>query len=1142
MNALTDLIQRCHQRHNKPLRQQKTVALPSMYTKGMHTKGYVYQYTVYCANSYPVMLDDLEAAEISIMPIGRAPTYDNGQRSFDDSKFLRRQVRQSWDSNQWDASWGLQVFTGIPSERDGARWHDLHFTYEAISAAPDAVFACIETLVSAVRNPLLTMTASGGLRFSCRVPDYLHPDTAQERLYIYKHTPTAENPHQRDAYLEIIGEKGHTRWDGRYEILLGNLLEPPIIPQEVLFAPVNALRAALHKPAPLGADEIEITTPMPRHLGTPQLNQATGVFAKRGFSYIRQDDGFHYWSLPGGKPGDAHVLLWENEGTVWIQASTPDAGLPMEARPITDVWDDTGILPTVPVGGLPVSDKILAVRQGKRSPLSIRRRPPVLQKPEDSQEVYETFKEKAVETQRIFDGSARILGLICETNTPNFYEIESYLLNSGATSLNVPTLTSAEETLRRCQERNMPSIARWKPRMYRWDAVKDIPVDVRMAKPFQYGNVCEDPERCDALKDKGGNPRESICPQCPVYTECQARGYLSQPVTLQRAKTQISTIQKLFLAPYHAEIVEEILEQTDDTERLCIINEAKVDTLPLRCRIPKDTLEEWIVNWQGFALGNFAKTLLHTLQITEKLHSDAVKGIRTMMKAFEWQEEEIIKQMCQVNVAGKVVERGAVDAETGAELAHFTIEFETGTSAYIPIDTNAEDMLRANGLPIFQLRDSVLNEDIKIPMSITEAIGLGIFDTQTVENIEHLPTVCPDPNWTYWHLLKHFFAHYTRDADTPILWDATALIFWSPPVLYESVKRLLLTSPTLSEQHLRKVFPNDEIEIIRAQPTDWLPDNQVFQIRTGIYTRQTILDYTMIWERVGFSKTGENLLLDIRAEIERDPSVKHAIITDTRITPLLTGIAENENVCLVTNFKNVEASKTAIEAAEVIWIVGTPEPAPKLIWQQARILFGNDEEPLNYERDTKSGYYKDERIQSIHDEFIARILTETIKYVGLDRFPGKKVVLISSLELPGITDRPETLLFDWEDFQVAGRLDKLAEVIATRQRFENEKANLTAEFSTEEVMRILGCSRVHANRVLYDLRGGKIRQVSFSDQILSLLTSGGEKKTREIVAAIDGHPKAIDNELRKLVNAGEIVRVRWGVYARKTEAEVRQDT
>ena len=55
-----------------------------------------------------------------------------------------------------------------------------------------------------------------------------------------------------------------------------------------------------------------------------------------------------------------------------------------------------------------------------------------------------------------------------------------------------------------------------------------------MAAPFQHGNVCEDAERCDALEKKGGDPSESICPKCPVYMECQERGYLSQPARLKK--------------------------------------------------------------------------------------------------------------------------------------------------------------------------------------------------------------------------------------------------------------------------------------------------------------------------------------------------------------------------------------------------------------------------------------------------------------------------------------------------------------------------------------------------------------------------------------------------------------------------------
>ena len=51
-------------------------------------------------------------------------------------------------------------------------------------------------------------------------------------------------------YLEIRGDKGYCRWDARYEILLGSLLEPPVIVKEALFAPINALRAALHQPVP----------------------------------------------------------------------------------------------------------------------------------------------------------------------------------------------------------------------------------------------------------------------------------------------------------------------------------------------------------------------------------------------------------------------------------------------------------------------------------------------------------------------------------------------------------------------------------------------------------------------------------------------------------------------------------------------------------------------------------------------------------------------------------------------------------------------------------------------------------------------------------------------------------------------------
>ena len=1127
MKSLKHLIQYCRERHEKPLRQRSTIVTPAPYA------GLPYQFTVYCAHRCRVRLYDLEQADISFMPIGCAPENDRGPRFFGGERFLKRQKIEDWEIRRWHTSWGIQGYTGIPSERNGARWHDFDFKYEALCAAPDAVIACIEPLVNAVANPLLVLSKSGGLRFSCRIPDYLHPNTEEDKLYIHKHSSTAENPRQRDVYLEILGEEGYSRWDGRYEILLGNLLDPPMVSKEVIFPFIDTLRAVLHEPAPLGQRKLEPDSEsvavVPPSLGSLRLDLAKEAFMKRGFSYVRQENGSHLWTQQVGKVDDGHVLLWESDRTVWVRSRTPDAGLPTEATRITEVWDDTGILPPLPAAGLPISDKVLAVREGKLSPLAIKRPSPVLQKPEHTNRVYGTVEESAVQIQRAFKGTARITGLIAETGAGKSYTAGSYVLRGGAISLNAGFWT-VEEAAHHFQKLNLPSVSRWRARRHRWNEVKEIPLEERMANPFQHGNVCEDYERCETLEKKGGDPNESICPQCPVYTECQQRGYLSQPAALQRAKAQISGTPQQFFDPQYSEVVEEILEEMDDTERLCIIDEVHAHGLFFLCDVSKNTLEEWCVNWQGDILGNFAQALLNALEIKDDLNDNAVGRIRVVMQAFQQHEVELVRQMCRVNVQGKVVEGGTVDAETGAELTHFTIKFEGGATAHIPLDDNTAERLMVNGQPLFQIRSFAVNEDVNIQMSMAQAIQLGILNVETVESIQKIPTVCQDPNWTLWHQLKHFFRHYTQDADAPMIWQHKVLWFWVPPVLHPSVKRLLLMSSTLSEQDLGSVFPDEEIEAIRIKPIAWIAGNRVFQIRTGTYPQETILEYNNSWDVIGVSITGQRILLGIQEEIERYPSVKHAIITERLIIEHLAEVAEKENVCFITEFKELERLKTAFEEAQVVWIVGTPYWEPGFIWRRAQILFGNDEKPLRYERKTDSYSYTDERVQSVYEQHVVGLLSRIVGRTGLNRLPDKKVVLISSFPVPDITDRPETLLFDWEDFEVAGGLDKLPEVIATRQRFETERENLNAESSREEVRRVLGYSERQTTRVLQRLRGGKNLRVPFREQVLSLL-SDGEKKTAELVSVIDGHPKAINNELTRLVEVGEIVKIRRGVYA-----------
>ena len=1128
MDSFETLIERCHQRHNQPLRQRKTVVVPAVYNL-----GYPFQYIIYCARNCPVLLNDVEGAGISFMPIGRAPENVHSPPPFAIDRFSERQGIRSWTMEHWDKSWGIQVYTGIPSEQEGARWHDLDFTYQAICAAPDAVYACIEALVNAVEKPLLTLTQLGGLRFSCRIPDYLHPNTEVEGSYIYKHTPTAENPDQTDVYLEILGERGYSCWDARYEILLGNLLDPPLITKEILFGPINALRAAIHQPAP--TEVIKPKQPVsvvPPSLGSYKLDLAKKALLKRGFSYIRQENGIHYWAPDAHTGGNRSVSLCESDGTVWISASIPNTGLPTEATPITDVWEDIGILPSLSATGGGVSKNVLSIREGELSPLAIKRPTPILPpQPVGTGKIYGTPEENVRQIRDMFNRDVRIVKLITDKPLEKNNKIRSLLINDTPIWLNGSNdrwIEAAEQA----KPQSGPAFDRWKPRTYKWEQVKDIPIEVRMANPFQHGNVCEDPERCEALEEKGGDPRESICPQCPVYTDCQRIGYLSQSVSLSRARVQISEIPKLFFNPRYTQVVKEILEGVNEgaESRLCIIESRQTGGLFLKCELPKSLLEQWCNSWEQKALGNFAKAILNALEISSRTHTDVVKRVRTVMQTFEWQAADIIRQMCHVNLRGIVVRRGAVDPKTGKELARFTIEFEGGTFAYIPVDDVAVDVFISNGLPFFQLRDFVPDEDMCISMPMTDAIGLGLLTVETLENIQHLPTVCQNPNWTIWHQLRHFFAHYTQDNYTPMGWDDEGLQFRVPPVLHPSIKRLLVISITDAERNFRRVFPNSNVEVVRTQSPTWHPDSQVFQIRTGLYRRAAMIDINEGWAVSGSSKTAQHFFFGIFAEIERTPNVKHGIITHRSLVDQLADVGERKNVCFVTYFRNLEGLETAVQEADVLWIVGTQEVGPGALWYRTQSLFGNDEKPLFYQKDQRTGNYKDERLQSVSEEEIFYVYTQIIGYAELDRSPGKKVVLISGTELPNITHRPETVLFDWADFEIAGGLDKLPEVIATRQRFEAEERELTAESSRKEVERILGCSSRQANRVLNKLRGGNIPRIPYREQIFAILADG-EKGTAAFIEAIDGNPQAIRNELKHLVDTGKIVKVRWGVYA-----------
>ncbi len=1085
MDILTDLIDRCHKRYEErdKLRQRKTVVTPQLY----HVDPY--HYKVHCARGTPIMLSEFERAGISFMPIGHAPDNDNGPVNYGGDRFTRRQGIRDWHNRNLHCSWGIQIYTGIPSEQYGALWHDFYFTYQAISAAPDAIYNCIEALTKITPNPLLVLTKSGGLRFTFRISDYLHPHTDAAKYYIYKHTPTENDPLQRDVYLQIRGDKGYSKWDVRYEILVGNLLAPPVITKELVFAPIDALRSQLHTPSIEPYPEIlpGCARDVPSTLGSDDLDLAKDALLKHGYSYFQPENQIHYWTKPTSEDSFKLLSLWEDRDIVWVRAPQPDTEFPSTATPITDVLDGTGITPKKFEKGLRITDKILAIREDKLSPLAVKRAAPKLHLKDIPKTVYQSTEEKEAKLRDIFNGKTRLLWIIPPRIPWIDHEIESYIQQEIPICINIKGSVLIASQVKRYRELNIPQLMRWKARKYRWEQVKDIPEDERMANPFQNGNVCEDPERCFEVEKKGGDAHEVICPKCPVFEACKDRGYLSQKELFRNTTLQMVPIKQLFTNPRRGKTFDGIIDTTGEDERVYILYQQRVeiDNFFLECRLPKQLFEQWVENWDGHALGNFAKALLNALEPENDAYNSGIARIRAVIQAFRPHAADLIQQMCYINI-------------------------RAGTHH---LQSEESEVESANSI-----------------MRLEEMISAGILDPETVENIKQFPSVSRDPDWTYWHELQHLFDHYQRDSDVPMRWSGTQLLFWLPPMLHPSINHLLLVSPTLSSQHLPKVFPSEAIEVVRTAPKPWQSGNQVFQIRTDINAVNLHYKYDAVWEDTGCSDIVERILLGIRAEIDHDPSIKHVIITTGAIMRRLADLKHNENVCDVMQFGKLYGRNIDFQDAEVLWMIGIPHLAQHILWWNAQMLFGNDEVPLNYDWDGDTDNFIDERIQGMYQQIVTDRFTQIVSQFGLENATGKRVVLFVSTPLPGITDRKETSLFDWEDFEIAGGLDKLPEVIATRERFESERDNMTAETPREEVERIMGCSSRHANYLLKKLRGGNIPRVTLREQILFLLSTG-EKKTSVLVSAIDSSPQAISNELKRLMNSGEIVRVQRAIYA-----------
>lgn len=971
-------------------------------------------YSVHYAASRNINPVELECADLSFLPITKSGHCPERWRA-DGKDWESTYGISDWKPKSWRCSYGIQIFTGSPS----GNIMDLDFEFAIIRDYPDVFITTLQQLCALVDNPLLVITKRGGLRFSVRTPGYVHP--LREKIAV----ATWKNHSEHDRlYLEIFGEKGLSRYDARYKIVSGSLLNIPEVDYRPVLEIVDALREQIGTPKPEKPTSVKLTTPG---------KQRGDVSSVKSVDALPSD-------LRWVKRSNGSLMSLRSDYPCQVTEHTQSAGSVQYYKQLNgqiDAFCHNCQQPWI-VKHSDCTTRINEIRAGRLSPLAIRRKVVKLARDKHAHVLFDTLTKTGEHISALFRSSVRVLAFRADTGTGKNYETETYAINKGAILVNVPTGALAIDLEKRMQRRlslvGLPrdQVFRRRGLMHCWNNGKNA------RNRFPHEIPCIQAARCDAYRKKGGNMYKTICSSCPVETECRKYGYLSQPEQAKNARMVIASHPDFYINPANKDFAKPYLNDITGAQRLIVQDDVSTHALFLKCQITRNRLQQIRDDWDGKLLASFAKELLRLL-----------------------------------------------DAE--------------GTPYAIRdyLDTLTEKQKRALNYQLTRVRMQTPQADGTITrsvMTLDEAVANGFFGDASESEIAEMPAAYPQ-NWTLLDQLTAFFKHYKRPDDAPIRYHDGTLKFAVPPRLHDSIWKAVFMSATLDLNLFKRAFPEAHTEDV--PPTQWKNEAKVYQLRTNRNPRATVYN-RVDGEVVGLSNTGENYWQRMIDEIARTPDTQHAIITykdvlNWKRNDEASNLTEFHNIIATAHYGNLVGLDTKFQDADTLWVPFAPEIPDYGIKWGAKMFFGNDTEPLNYERDPETGKYCDPRLQKIWQ---SAVIGELIQAIGRARLVQKArtVIILTSHHIPGITDRAETRLFDEADWEIAGGLDKLDETIAKREEFEARAASLTAENTIADFQEVYGCSHEYA-RQLWHKAGGHEHKTDKNNELVQRVL---EMKDRNI--------------------------------------------
>ena len=207
------------------------------------------------------------------------------------------------------------------------------------------------------------------------------------------------------------------------------------------------------------------------------------------------------------------------------------------------------------------TDKVAGVREGLISPLELRKSaPPLPTEEKQTERIFYTLTENALVIAKAFKQKSRGCRA-SERNRRGKTQSVIFVAEKGKhVAMTLPSLPVAEQVHERFLDANCGSVL-WQSRFYGYNSedgvsgtkiTRDAPYKVRK-RAFDTGSViCVNPILCKASQKRGIPAPIGVCQNCPVQTECQKVGYLSQIPAAQNTHVLTIAQPKLFIDPAFA--------------------------------------------------------------------------------------------------------------------------------------------------------------------------------------------------------------------------------------------------------------------------------------------------------------------------------------------------------------------------------------------------------------------------------------------------------------------------------------------------------------------------------------------------------------------------------------------------------------